>query len=411
MAKIMLVEDDNNLRQIYEDRLAAEGYQIVSAKDGEEALALAVKERPDLIIADIMMPKVSGFDMLDILRSTPETKDAKIIMMTALSQAEDKTRAEQLGADRYLVKSQVTLEDVATVAAEMLNEQKATADTAVSHMTGDSALGNKTEPTAAPAVSTTPAPAAATPSVPPVSIPVSAPPTPAPVESPSVTSSPPSAPAPASSPISITVKSDDDDEDKSNDTTVTTDEPAAKEAENLGTPIKEEKADTEEKIDEFIASNPTLSASPGGPEVPKTEEPKSEEANNAPSLSNDQSTKVANAVDGLLKETERNDTSSEVKSGNSSNYVSDSPTTNNASQSMAHTKVIEPITNDITTKAPNLNDLLAKEAANETAAPPAANSVISPTNGVTGPTPSMGSMNDVAPGPIAGPPAPGSISL
>jgi CheY-like chemotaxis protein len=125
MAKVMLVEDDNNLREIYEARLAAEGYDIVAAQDGEEALALAVKERPDLIIADIMMPKVSGFDMLDILRSTPETKHAKIIMMTALSQAEDKTRAEKLGADRYLVKSQVTLEDVVKVASEMLNEADA----------------------------------------------------------------------------------------------------------------------------------------------------------------------------------------------------------------------------------------------------------------------------------------------
>src|SRR5882762_9149004 len=120
MAKIMLVEDDNNLREIYEARLLAEGYEIVSARDGEEALALAVKEKPDLIIADIMMPKISGFDMLDILRTTPETKDTKVIMMTALSQAEDKERASKLGADRYLVKSQVTLEDVARVAREVL---------------------------------------------------------------------------------------------------------------------------------------------------------------------------------------------------------------------------------------------------------------------------------------------------
>lgn len=117
----MLVEDDNNLREIYEARLLAEGYEIVSAKDGEEALAIAVKEKPDLIISDVMMPKISGFDMLDILRSTAETKDTKVIMMTALSQAEDKERADKLGADRYLVKSQVTLEDVAKVAKEVLD--------------------------------------------------------------------------------------------------------------------------------------------------------------------------------------------------------------------------------------------------------------------------------------------------
>lgn len=120
MAKILLVEDDNNLREIYGARLIAEGHQIVSAKDGEEALAISVKEKPDLVIADIMMPKISGFDMLDILRNAPETKNAKVIMLTALSQPEDEARANKLGADRYLVKSQVTLEDVVKVVRDVL---------------------------------------------------------------------------------------------------------------------------------------------------------------------------------------------------------------------------------------------------------------------------------------------------
>lgn len=117
----MLVEDDNNLREIYGARLLAEGHEIVTAKDGEEALAIAVKEKPELIISDVMMPKISGFDMLDILRNAPETKFTKVIMMTALSQTEDKARADSLGADRYLVKSQVTLEDVARVVRDVLD--------------------------------------------------------------------------------------------------------------------------------------------------------------------------------------------------------------------------------------------------------------------------------------------------
>jgi CheY-like chemotaxis protein len=129
MAKILLVEDDNNLREIYGERLMAEGYDIVSASDGEEALQTAVNEKPDLIISDVMMPKISGFDMLDILRQTPETKNVKIIMMTALSQAEDKTRADKLGADKYLVKSQVTLEDVARVVHDILNDSDEPSDT------------------------------------------------------------------------------------------------------------------------------------------------------------------------------------------------------------------------------------------------------------------------------------------
>ena len=120
MTKIMVVEDDQSLREIYSIRLTAEGYEVVSAGDGEEALAIAVKERPDLVISDVMMPKISGFDMLDILRSTPETKDIKVIMMTALSSDDQRKRGENLGADKYLVKSQVGIEDVIAAVHEVL---------------------------------------------------------------------------------------------------------------------------------------------------------------------------------------------------------------------------------------------------------------------------------------------------
>jgi len=122
MTKIMLVEDDKSLREIYGVRLLAEGYEIISAGDGEEALAMAVKEKPDLILSDVMMPKISGFDMLDILRSTPETKDIKVIMMTALSSEDQRSRGETLGANRYLVKSQVGIEDVVRTVHDMLGD-------------------------------------------------------------------------------------------------------------------------------------------------------------------------------------------------------------------------------------------------------------------------------------------------
>jgi len=162
MAKILLVEDDNNLREIYEARLQAEGYEIVSAKDGEEALVIAKKQRPDLIIADVMMPRVSGFEMLDILRNTPELKDVHVIMLTALGQAEDKTRADSLGADRYLVKSQVTLEDIVKSAADVLAGAPA----------GTSAMAAAAADTSQPAPAATPAaiPVAAEP----VAVPVAA---------------------------------------------------------------------------------------------------------------------------------------------------------------------------------------------------------------------------------------------
>lgn len=123
MAKIMLVEDDRSLQEIYSIRLVAEGYDIAKADDGEEALAKAVQEKPDLIIADVMMPKISGFDMLDILRSQPETQNIKVIMMTALSSDDQRQRGEALGAERYLVKSQVGIEDVINAVHEVLGDK------------------------------------------------------------------------------------------------------------------------------------------------------------------------------------------------------------------------------------------------------------------------------------------------
>lgn len=151
MTKIMLVEDDKSLREIYGVRLLAEGYDIVSAGDGEEALAMAIKERPKLIVTDVMMPKISGFDMLDILRSTTETKDIKVIMMTALSSDDQRARGEQMGADRYLVKSQVGIEDVVRVVHEVLGDANAKPSAPAA-----------TPPTAAPAAPVPPRQLAAT---------------------------------------------------------------------------------------------------------------------------------------------------------------------------------------------------------------------------------------------------------
>ncbi len=199
MAKILLVEDDKSLREIYGVRLQAEGYTIVSAGDGEEALATAIKERPDLIISDVMMPKISGFDMLDILRSTSETKGVKVIMMTALSSDDQRARGESLGADRYLVKSQVGIEDVVRTVHDVL---------------GDGPAGAAAPAAPAPAFAPAPeAPLPVTPdltatapaqnvdfSVPPVpEVPVASPEVPTLPEVPTMTAAP-LAPAPAPAP-------------------------------------------------------------------------------------------------------------------------------------------------------------------------------------------------------------------
>ena len=110
--KILLVEDDEVLSSVYRARLEMEDFQVMEVHDGEQALTAALKYRPDLMILDAMMPKISGFDVLDILRNTPETMNLQIIMLTALSQESDRERAEKLGVDEYLVKSQVMISDV-----------------------------------------------------------------------------------------------------------------------------------------------------------------------------------------------------------------------------------------------------------------------------------------------------------
>ncbi len=110
--KILLVEDDVALAAVYRSRLELEGFEINEVHNGEEALSAAVSFKPDLILLDAMMPKISGFDVLDILRNTPETTNIRVIMLTALSQPKDKERAENLGVDDYLVKSQVVIGDV-----------------------------------------------------------------------------------------------------------------------------------------------------------------------------------------------------------------------------------------------------------------------------------------------------------
>lgn len=110
--KILIVEDDVALSGVYRSRLEMEGFDIKEVNNGEEALSAAVDFKPDLILLDAMMPKISGFDVLDILRNTPATANIRIIMLTALSQPKDKERAESLGVDDYLVKSQVVIGDV-----------------------------------------------------------------------------------------------------------------------------------------------------------------------------------------------------------------------------------------------------------------------------------------------------------
>jgi len=315
MPKVMLVEDDNNLREIYAARMQAEGYEVVTAADGEEALVTGKAEKPDLIISDVMMPKISGFEMLDIIRNTEGMKDVKIIMLTALGQSDEQERADKLGANKYLVKSQVTLEDIVKAAHEMLGDQGETAPAPA----GTTDAPAPAEATPAPAVSAAPAP---TPLVPPVE-------TPAPVEpAPAATEAPASTPTPAETPVDASASAE-------------------------ATPPAEPAAQ-----DEAVAKNDDSSIESivaGASEAANGGEAVSEPTAQAPASPANDSQVLTDAVDNLLAKTPESE-----QTGASS----DTPAPTSSGM-----KVIDPIE---TEPKKDINELLAAEEAQETKTPEAA---------------------------------------
>ena len=130
-AKILIVDDDMVLREMYEARIKEEGYSILSASDGEEALEKATREKPDLIILDIMMPKVNGIDVMKKLRLDPETAGIPIILLTALVREIDKIKELMRDYDYYLVKSEIMPGEVMNKIKEALSKVSSEASTTV----------------------------------------------------------------------------------------------------------------------------------------------------------------------------------------------------------------------------------------------------------------------------------------
>ncbi len=104
MKKILVVDDKREVVELVTATLEGEGYQIICAFDGREALEKIGREKPDLVLLDIVMPKMNGFEVLSEAKNDPQTKDIPIIMITAKGQKLDEDKGRRLGAEDYIIK-------------------------------------------------------------------------------------------------------------------------------------------------------------------------------------------------------------------------------------------------------------------------------------------------------------------
>lgn len=103
--KILLIEDDPFLLSMYSTKFEIEKFNVLVADDGEKGLALALKELPDIILLDILMPKMNGFEVLENLKASKEAKDIPVILLTNLNQKDEIEKGLSIGADDYLIKA------------------------------------------------------------------------------------------------------------------------------------------------------------------------------------------------------------------------------------------------------------------------------------------------------------------
>lgn len=116
MAKILIVDDEPSIRFLVTAALEDEGYKLFEAADGQEAYDLVGRIKPDLIILDVMMPGLTGYELCARLKQDPATQKMIIIMLTAKGQAQDRLHSQEVGADRYLRKPFSPLELIDMVA-------------------------------------------------------------------------------------------------------------------------------------------------------------------------------------------------------------------------------------------------------------------------------------------------------
>jgi len=122
MEKILFIEDESNLQKTLGSALGQEGYEVISALDGETGLRMAKEKKPDLILLDLILPRLHGLEVLKKLKEEEETKNIPVIVLTNLEGLTEIEKAIELGATTYLVKAQYSLEEIITKIKKTLTD-------------------------------------------------------------------------------------------------------------------------------------------------------------------------------------------------------------------------------------------------------------------------------------------------
>lgn len=112
LKRIMIIEDDKFLSSLMKVRLEKDGFTVIQAFDGEEAIGLLKTERPDLLVLDLIMPKVMGFEVLQTISMMPELQKVPVIILSNLAQDSDIQKAKEFGAKEYFVKVKISIDDI-----------------------------------------------------------------------------------------------------------------------------------------------------------------------------------------------------------------------------------------------------------------------------------------------------------
>jgi DNA-binding response OmpR family regulator len=121
MKKIIVADDEQFITTAYTDGLQRAGFEVIAAHNGEEAYDLISKEKPDLVLLDLIMPKLNGFEVLKKVKSESELQNIPIVILSNLSQETDEVEAKKMGATDFIVKSDISLQDLITRINQLLS--------------------------------------------------------------------------------------------------------------------------------------------------------------------------------------------------------------------------------------------------------------------------------------------------